>query len=197
VGSGSSAECPCSSNSRSSGAPSRLQQHSLCVGWERNKQDGLIIPTCEAGHTAHSVKKGRRATRLTSISVSLGTSDPLQLTFFSPLQELLLRKVSILVKRNSGRSSACCSTIVFAGGGQSSGCGLEETWCPCPHPRPHPCPPPQCARTRWPSGRPSECCPVSGEALQRGVQELDPLRLAGVLEGKLIKAISVVMGKIN
>lgn len=38
---------------------------------------------------------------------------------------------------------------------------------------------------------------MSDEALQPGVQELDLLRLARVLEGKLIKAISVVMGKIN
>lgn len=53
------------------------------------------------------------------------------------------------------------------------------------------------SQDNWPSQRSSGCCQVSDEALQPGVQELDPLRLARVLEGKLIKAISVVMGKIN
>lgn len=52
--------------------------------------------------------------------------------FFFPLKDLL-RKVSILFNQNSERSSASCSTVVFAGG-ERSDCRLEEMCVPVPIP---------------------------------------------------------------
>lgn len=59
-----------------------------------------------------------------------------------------------------------------------------------------PCPCPQHARDT--KEAPRRAAGVPGErGVSSGVQELDLLHLRRALEGKLIKAISVVMGKIN